>query len=155
MCEILSVCVSSTICVYRTAKWFKPFVRVHSKPKSCDSTCAKLRGVRAFSTTTKTVIKIMLILTPHAGFILTLSKVRPSQQRVRALRGRPQLGWGWTATVLRFQMLLLHDLRHLPLFVCGNHLPTQPICSFVCPPTCGQSCPPNRRHSIISYPFII
>ncbi len=25
--EILFVCVSSTICVYRTAKWFKLFVR--------------------------------------------------------------------------------------------------------------------------------
>jgi len=31
MCEILfvclSVCLSSTICVYRTTKWFNPFVR--------------------------------------------------------------------------------------------------------------------------------
>ena len=27
MCEILFVCLSSTICVYRTTKWFKPFVR--------------------------------------------------------------------------------------------------------------------------------
>jgi hypothetical protein len=74
MCEILSVCVSSTICVYRTAKWFKPFVRGTFETEKL----RKLRGVRAFSTTTKTVIKIMLILTPHAGFILTLSNVRPS-----------------------------------------------------------------------------
>ena len=26
------------------------------------------------------------------------------------VRGRPQLGWGWTATVLRFQMLLVPDV---------------------------------------------
>ena len=74
MCEILSVCLSSTICVYRTAKWFKPFVRGTFETEKL----RKLRGVRAFSTTTKTVIKIMLILTPHAGFVLTLSNVRPS-----------------------------------------------------------------------------
>ena len=42
------------------------------------------RGVRAFSTTTKTVIKITIILTPHACLILRCCETEV----------RPQHGWG-------------------------------------------------------------
>ncbi len=73
----------------------------------------------------------------------------------------PQLA-GWTATVLRFQMLgaapssaggpqpfyvfqccfsLICRICHLRHFasIILNHLLTQPIFSFVCPPTCGPT----------------
>ena len=51
---------------------------------------------------------------------------------VRPLRGRPQLGWGWTATVLRFQMLLVPDLEQ------SNATTNLQFClSPTCGPTAG------------------
>ena len=51
------------------------------------------RGVRAFSTTTKTVIKIMIILTPHACLILRCCETELTEVR-------PQHGWGCHAPSL-------------------------------------------------------
>ena len=39
-------------------------------------------------------------------------KVDRNRSTLSNVRGRPQLGWGWTATVLRFQMLLVPDVRN-------------------------------------------
>ena len=59
---------------------------------------------------------------------------------VRPLRGRPQLGWGWTATVLRFQMLLVPDLEQ------SNAHNQFAVLSV-------PYLRPNRRHSIILVVF--
>ncbi len=87
----LSVCpLSSTICVYRTAKWFNPFVR---------GTFGTETSLLTFELIRSTIWK------KWTATVLHFSNVRP------LIRGRPQLVWGWTATVLRFQMLLVPDVR--------------------------------------------
>jgi hypothetical protein len=60
----------------------------------------------------------------------------------KTIRGHPQLGWGWTATVLRFEMLLLPDLTHFESFeaiICRHN---QFAVLSVPQPAA------NRRHSI-------
>ena len=47
--EILSVCVSSTICVYRTAKWFKLVVRGTFETEKLRRLSGPTRGVRSES----------------------------------------------------------------------------------------------------------
>ena len=126
--------MSSTICVYRTAKWFNSFVRGTFETEKL----RKLRGVRAFSTTTKTVIKIMLILTPHAGFVLTLSNVG-----LGPLGAAPSSAGGGPQPFYAFKCCFSLICR-----ICGNHLPTQPICSFVCPPPAAQPQALNNRWAL-------
>ena len=114
--EIVSVCVSlsSTICVYRTAKWFNPFVRGTFETDSQYN----------LEKRTATVLR----------FYLHFSNVRPRNRSTRS-NVRPQpfytfpmlgpLGaaparLGWTATVLRFQMLLVPDVLTSTAIKCRN-----------------------------------
>ena len=120
--EIVSVCVSlsSTICVYRTAKWFNPFVRGTFETDSQYN----------LEKRTATVLR----------FYLHFSNVRPQPFYTFPMLG--PLGaaparLGWTATVLRFQMLLVPDVRQ------SNAATNFQFCLS---PTMRLS----RRHSILS-----
>jgi hypothetical protein len=146
MCEILSVRVS--VCPVQFVftelqSGSNLLLGVHSKPKSCDSTCAKLRGVKAFSTTTKTVIKIMLILTPHAGFILTLSK-DPVSRELGPLGAAPSSAGGGPQPFYALKCCLSMICRILrQSFADTTNL------QFCLSPNLR----PNRRHSILRTKF--
>ena len=130
--EIVSVCVSlsSTICVYRTAKWFNPFVRGTFETDSQYN----------LEKRTATVLPYTFPMLGPAT-VLHFSNVRPQPFYTFPMLG--PLGaaparLGWTATVLRFQMLLVPDVRQ------SNAATNFQFCLS---PTMRLS----RRHSILDW----